>query len=65
MNEINNMYFNVIYAVMVRLVEVVTNRVLEVFATDVMHVALEPVHQSSLGLAYILQFAGFAGYTVY
>ena len=45
----------------VTLVEMVSNCIFNIFGCYVVQVALEPVHEPSLGLAYILCGTVFAG----
>ena len=49
----------------VTLVEMVSNCVLKISGCYVIQMALEPVHEPSLGLAYILRGAMLAGDVVY
>ena len=64
MDEIYNVYFNVINAMVVWLIKVLANGGLCVFRDNVIEMALESVHEPSFGSSYILYLAGFASNTV-
>ena len=64
MDKVYNVYFNIVNAMVVWLVVVLTNGIFRVFLSDVIKVTLESVHESPLGLSHIQYIAGFASDTV-
>ena len=64
MDEIHNMYFNVLEPSVVSSVEMLTDLTHCLVAANVIEMGLKTVHQSVLGLPYILYTATFAGNTI-
>ena len=64
MDEVHNVYLYIGGTMVVPLVEMMSNRIFEIFTNDV-EVALKSVHKSMLCLSNILDFACFARHAVY
>ena len=66
MYEIHNVYFhhNVGNTIVVPLVEMMSNRIFKIIATDIVEMALEAVQESMFGLSDVLDLTYFVSDTV-
>ena len=65
MDEVHYMDLYVLKAIVIWLVEVLTNCIFSVFGGYVVEMALKSVHESTFGLSNILYLASFTGDTIY
>ena len=64
MDEVHNMYLNVLETSVVSCVEMFTDLTHCLVAANVIEMGLKTVHQAVLGLPYVLYTATFAGNTI-